>query len=126
MRREVLTSELSQRADCRKDGLGWQTLKKIQAHDAPPGFRQRQPRPKRKLEPFLPVIQQILEDDRQASQKQRHRAYRIFERLWDEYGYTGGETVVKDAVRAWKTNPQEVFLPLSPQPGKDSVDFGKR
>lgn len=125
VRREVLTGELSQRAACRKYGLGWHTLKKILAHDAPPGYRQSHPRPKRKLEPFLPVIHQFLEDDRQAPKKQRHTAHRIFERLRDEHGYTGGETVVKDAVRAWKTGHQEVFVPLSHPPGEAQVDFGE-
>ena len=66
VRRQVLTGELSRRAACRKHGLGWHTLKKILSHEEPPGYRQNQPRTKRKLEPFLPIIHQILEDDRQA------------------------------------------------------------
>ena len=109
----------------KKYGLGWHTLKKILAHDEPPGYRQSQPREKRKLAPFLPIIQQILEDDRQAPKKQRHTAKRIFERLRDEHGFQGGETVVKDAVRAWKQSHQEVFLPLSHPPGEAQVDFGE-
>jgi transposase len=125
VRREVLTEELSQRGACRKYGLGWHTLKKILAHAEPPGYRQTQRRRKRKLETFLPVIHQILEDDRQAPKKQRHTAHRIFERLRDEHGYRGGETVVKDAVRAWKQSHQEVFLPLSHPPGESQVDFGE-
>jgi hypothetical protein len=100
VRRQVLTNELSQRAACAKYALGWHTLKKILAHDEPPGYRLSQPRWKRKLEPFLPIIHQILEADRQAPRKQRHTAERIFERLRDEHGYSGGQTVVKDAVRA--------------------------
>ncbi len=95
------------------------------AHAEPPGYRASQPRPKRKLEPFLPIIQQILADDRQAPKKQRHTAKRIFERLRDEHGYQGGKTVVKDAVRAWKQSHQEVFLPLSHPPGEAQVDFGE-
>lgn len=125
VRRQVLTGQLSQRAAMKQYGLGWHTLKKILAHDEPPGYRQRLPRTKRKLEPFLPIIRQILEDDRQAPRKQRHTAHRIFERLRDEHGYTGGETVVKDAVRAWKQSHQEVFLPLSHPPGEAQVDFGE-
>lgn len=125
VRCQVLTGELSQRAAMKQYGLGWHTLKKILAHDEPPGYRQRQPRTKRKLEPFLPIIHQILDDDRQAPKKQRHTAHRIFERLRDEHGYTGGETVVKDAVRAWKQTHQEVFLPLSHPPGEAQVDFGE-
>ena len=125
VRRLVLTNELSRRGACKKYGLGWHTLKKILAHDEPPGYRQSQPREKRTLAPFLPIIQQILEDDRQAPKKQRHTAKRIFQRLRDEHGFQGGETVVKDAVRAWKQSHQEVFLPLSHPPGEAQVDFGE-
>jgi hypothetical protein len=39
VRRQVLTGELSRRAACRKYGLGWHTLKKILAHEEPPGYR---------------------------------------------------------------------------------------
>src|SRR5436189_2827092 len=42
VRRRVLTKEISQRAACTTYGLGWHTLKKILAHDEPPGYRQSQ------------------------------------------------------------------------------------
>src|SRR5262249_61549593 len=109
VRRQVLTKELSQRAAMRKYGLGWHTLKKILAHAEPPGYRQSKPRPKRKLEPFLAIIHQILEDDRQAPKKQRHTARRICERLRQEDGHQGGEKVGKDAVRAWKPKQHEAI-----------------
>jgi transposase len=125
VRRRVLTDELSKRAACREYELSWHTLKKILAHQEPPGYRQKQPRRKPKLEPFLPIIHEILQQDRQAPKKQRHTAWRIFERLRDEYGFTGGYTIVKDAVRAWKQGHQEVFLPLSHPPGEAQVDFGE-
>ena len=116
---------LSQRAAIKKYGMGWHTLKKILAHTEPPGYQQSKARPKRKLEPFLPIIQQILEADRQAPKKQRHTAKRIFERLRGEHGFQGGKTVVKDAVRAWRQSHREVFLPLSHPPGEAQVDFGE-
>ena len=125
VRRQVLTKELSQRAACKKYGLGWHTLTKILAHDEPPGYRKSRPRAKPKIDGFLPVIHQILVDDRQAPKKQRHTAKRIFERLRDEHGFQGGKTVIKDAVRAWKQSHQEVFLPLSHPPGEAQVDFGE-
>jgi transposase len=56
--------------------------------------------------------------------KQRHTTKRIRERLRDEHGYDGGWTLVKDAVRAWRQQHQEVFLPLSHPPGEAQVDFG--
>jgi transposase len=125
VRQQVLTNELSQRGACKKYGLSWHTLKKILAHAEPPGYRQSKVRPKRKLAPFLPIIHQILIDDRQAPKKQRHTAKLIFKRLRDEHGYQGGQTVVKDTVRAWKQSRQEVFLPLSHPPGEAQVDFGE-
>ena len=76
------------------------------------------------IEPFLPTIHEILEADKAAPRKQRHTAIRIFERLRDEHGFTGGYTVVKDAVRAWKQSHKEVFLPLAHPPGQAQVDFG--
>src|SRR3974377_1488417 len=97
VRRQGLTKELSQRAALKKYGLGWHTLKKILAHAEPPGYRQSKARPKPKLEAFLGGIAQILEEARQAPKKQRHTAKRIFERLRDEHGFGGGQTVVKDA-----------------------------
>ena len=51
-----------------------------------------------KLDPFT-EIDRILEDDRTSHRKQRHTAKRIFDRLRDEYGFTGGYTIVKDYVR---------------------------
>ena len=94
------------------------------AHVEPPGYRRTKPRHKPKIEPFLPIIEEILESDRKAPKKQRHTAKRIWERLCDEHGFTGKPTIVKDAVRVWREGHQEVFLPLSHRPGEAQVDFG--
>jgi hypothetical protein len=56
--------------------------------------------------------------------KQRHTAKRILDRLKAERGYTGGYTMVKEAVREWKDATKEVFVPLSYPPGEAQVDFG--
>lgn len=125
IRQDVLVHGLSRRGACEKYKLGWHTLKKILAHAEPPGYRQRQSRPKRVLAAVLPIIHEILEADRKAPKKQRHTAKRIFERLKTEYGYLGGKTVVEDAVRAWRQTHQEVFLPLAHPPGEAQVDFGE-
>ena len=125
VRRRVLTGELSKRAACREYELSWHTLKKILAHQEPPGYRRKQPRRKPKLAAFLPIIHEILQQDKQAPKKQRHTAWRIFERLRDEHEFQGRYTIVKDAVRAWKQGHQEVFLPLIHPPGEAQVDFGE-
>ena len=60
---------------------GWHAhaLTKILTHDEPPGYRRTAPRPKPKLDPFRPVLHQILEDDKKAPKKQPHTARRIFD-----------------------------------------------
>ena len=99
------------------------TLQKILEHSEPPGYRQQQPRPRKKLGAFLERIKQILKEDQAMPRKQRHTAKRIWERLRDD-GFTGGYTVVKDAVRELTQKNQEVFVPLQHLPGEAQVDFG--
>lgn len=125
IRRRVLTGEMSKRQACREYGIHWQTLQKILRQTEPAPFRLRQPRRRPKLDPFLPVIHQILEADRSAPKKQRHTAERIYQRLRDEHGYTGGRTIVRNAVAEWRRSQQEVFVPLAQPPGEAQVDFGE-
>ena len=124
IRRRVLTGEISKREACRQYEIHWLTLKKILAHAEPPGYRRSKPRRPSKIDPVLPVVRQILDDDTKAPKKQRHTAHRIWQRLRDEYGFTGGYTSVKDAVRGLQVGRREVFLPLSHPPGEAQVDFG--
>ena len=81
IRRRVLTKELSQRAACVEYAVGWWTLKKILAYTEPPGYRRTKPRPRPKMERFLPIVHEILKADGQAPRKQRHTAKRIWQRL---------------------------------------------
>jgi len=100
-----------------------QTLKPILEHREPPGYRPPQPRPRKKLGAFLDQIKQLLKADQARPRKQRHTAKRIWERLCED-GFTGGYTVVKDAVRALTPKNQEVFVPLQHLPGEAPADFG--
>ena len=125
IRRLVLTKQKSQRAICQEYHLHWKTLKKILSHAEPPGYRQRQPRAKPKLDRFLPLIHEILEQDKQSPPKQRHTIKRIFDRLRTEHDYDGGISVVGDAVRAWRAGTAEVFMPLAHPAGEAQADFGE-
>src|SRR3954466_6709553 len=125
IRRRVLADGLSGRAACREYEIHWKTLKKILENSEPPGYRRTKPKRPSILDPLLPVVHQILEDDRKAPKKQRHTAQRIFDRLRAEHSYQGGLTTVKDAVRAWRLRTAEVFVPLNHPPGQAQVDFGE-
>ena len=124
IRRKVLVEGVSKRSIISDYRMGGRTLDKILAHSEPPGYRATVRRRKPKLEDFLPVIDEILEADKKAPPKQRHTARRIFERLRDEYGYTGGITQVQEAVKQTVAHSKEVFLPLSHPPGRAQFDFG--
>jgi transposase len=125
IRRRVLVNKQSKRSVCREFGIHWDTLVKMLGHAEPPGYRERQPRHTPKIGPFLGIIDEILRQDRQVHRKQRHTKKRIFERLKKEYGYSGGYTAVKEAVREWERQHREVFMPLSHRPGEAQVDFGR-
>jgi transposase len=124
IRRLVKVEHRSKRSVCREFNIHWDTLRKILEHAEPPGYRQARARDKRKIGPFLGVIEEILKGDKAVHRKQRHTARRIFERLKHEYDYPGGYTVVKEVVRGWRHRQREVFMPLAHRPGEAQVDFG--
>src|SRR5208337_1428381 len=123
IRLEVSREESSKREILRREGIGWDTLKKILAHPEPPGYCLKEPRPKPKIGPYLERIAQIIEEDKTVPKKQRHTAKRIYDRLRG-MGYEGGYTQVKEAVRELLRVKQEVFMPLIHRPGEAQVDFG--
>jgi transposase len=125
IRRRVLSGEISKRQACREYELHWQTLQKILEQSEPTPFRTKRPRTRPRLDPFLPIIHQILEADRAMPKKQRHTAERIFQRLRDEHGYPGGRTIVRAAVAEWRCKQAEVFVPLVQRPGEAQADFGE-
>ncbi len=95
------------------------------SYSAPPWYRRTMPVRRPKLEEFTAVIDAILSADRDVPRKQRHTAQRIFERLRDEHGFTGGYTIVKDYVRAQRQSTREAFVPLHHPPGHAQADFGQ-
>jgi transposase len=125
VRRAVFVEGLSRREAAKRFGKDPRTIRKMCAFSAPPGYRRAKPPVRPKLDPFLGVIDAILADDMHAPVKQRHTARRIFERLRDEHGYTGGATVVKDYVAGARIKAREMFVPLSHPPGHAQVDFGE-
>ena len=125
VRRACMVEGMSVREASRVFGLHRDTVRKMLAYSAPPGYRRQNPLRRPKLEPFTGVIGAILEADRQVPRKQRHTAKRILERLRDEYGFDGQYTIVKDYVREHRRRSQEMFVPLSHPPGHAQCDFGE-
>ena len=125
VRRAVRVEGRSQRAVAREFGLSRETVRKMLQYAVPPGYQRQQPIKRPKLGPWLGVIDAILNDDKQRPAKQRHTSKRIFERLKEEHGFTGGYTIVKDYVRTAALRGQEMFVPLMHPAGEAQVDFGE-
>ena len=125
VRRACHVDGMSKSAAARLFGINRKTVAKILKHSVPPGYRRAIPPARPKLDPFIPVINQILEDDKRVIKKQRHTAKRIHARLRDEHGFAGGITIVTDYVRERQRRTREVFVPLVHAPGHAQVDFGE-
>ena len=125
VRLAVVDEGLSHHEAGRRFGIDRRTVKKMLTYSAPPGYRRTKPVRRPKLDGFTGIVDAILEADTDPDvpRKQRHTAKRIFERLRDEHGFTGGYTIVKDYVRARRQSTREAFVPLhhphghSPSPG---------
>ena len=125
VRHAVRIEGLSERAAARRFGIDPRTVNKMMKFSVPPGYKRKKPPARPKLDPFIPVIDRILWDDKSQPKKQQHTAKRVFERLRDEYGFTGGITIVKDYAAGWRQRMQEMFVPLVHPPGHAQADFGE-
>ena len=125
VRHAVRIEGLSERAAARRFGIDPRTVGKMMKFSVPPGYQRSKPPVKPKLGPFIGIIDAILAEDKSRPKKQRHTSKRIFERLRDEHGFTGGKTIVKDYVALYRQQSQEMFVPLAHPPGHAQADFGE-
>ncbi len=125
VRYAVIIQGMSRRKAARMFGIDRRTVDKMVAFPEPPGYRRKKTPARPKLDPYVGIIDQILEGDTKRLKKQRHTSKRIFERLRDEYGFAGGITIVKDYIFAARQRQQEMFVPLSHPPGHAQADFGE-
>ena len=117
---------MSERAAARHFGVSRESGRKMLEFSVPPGYRRTAPVRRPKLDGFTGFIDEWLRGDRKDEhRKQKHTAKRIFERLRDEHGFTGGYTIVKDHVREHHRRRREMYVPLVHPPGHAQADFGE-
>ena len=116
---------MSKRAAARHFNISRDTVDKAMAFSVPPGYRRTAPIKRPKLDGFTEIIDGWLEGDLGVHRKQRHTAKRVFERLRDEHGFSGGYTIVKDYMRQRERRGREMFVPLAHSPGHAQADFGE-
>src|SRR5580704_13341946 len=98
IRHAVMIDGQSRREAAKRFGVHRKTSRKMRSFAVRRGYRRRERPASKKLGPYLAWIDAILEGDSQVHKKQRHTAHRIFERLRDEQGFTGGYTIVREYV----------------------------
>src|SRR6056297_104844 len=116
---------MSKRAAARHFNISRDTVDKAMAFSVPPGYRRTAPIKRPKLDGFTEIIDAWLDGDREVRPKQRHTAKRVYDRLREEHGFTGGYTIIKDYIRERERRGREMFVPLAHPPGHAQADFGE-
>ena len=96
VRYAVQIEGLSKRAAARRFGIDPRTVTKMMKFSVPRGYVRSKRVVRPKLDAFVAIIDKMLADDKSRPKKQHHTSKRIFDRLRDEHGFTGGITIVKD------------------------------
>ena len=125
VRQAYFRQGMSKRAIARHFGISRDSVDKMIVYSVPPGYRRTAPVKRPKLDGFTEIIEQWLREDVGRPRKQRHTAKRVFDRLREEHGFTGGYTVIKDYVREHERRGREMFVPLHHAPGHGQADFGE-
>ena len=132
IRKRHLIEGQSIRRISRETGHSRQYIRKVIAEEVPtiPKYKLTVEKEKPVVGPFLEIITEWLVEDMKHPPKQRHTALRIYERLCEEYGYTGAYSTIRRYVRIIKTRlggeKQEVFIPLEFELGSHAqVDWGE-
>ena len=123
--RLAVSEGMTKRQAAKHFNISRDSVAKMVAYSTPPGYQRRSPIRRPKLDAFVSTIDHWLDEDLKVPRKQRHTAKRVFDRLRDECGFTGGYTIIKDYMRERDQRRQEVFVPLSHPPGHAQADFGE-
>ena len=123
--RLAVSEGMTRRQAAKHFNISRDSVSKMVSYSTPPGYQRQLPIRRRKLDAFVSTIEHWLEEDLKVPRKQRHTAKRVFDRLRDERGFTGGYTIIKDYMRERDQRRQEVFVPLSHPPGHGQADFGE-
>jgi transposase len=115
----------SQRQIAQELGVNRRTVQKMLQHSVPPGYERTQPPRGKKISDHKVWIDEILESDKVVHRKQKHTAQRIYDRLKEERGFTGGYTTIRTYVAKKRLKSREMFVPLSHDPGMAQADFGE-
>lgn len=128
IRRLFLVEKKSIRAISRETGIARNTVSKYCEGEILPGTRKEYNRDNSivtdEIEAFIKSC--IFEDLTENHRKQNHTAKRIYDRLCDERGFTGGESTIRRYVKSLRDDTKEASIPLEFDAGEAmQIDFGE-
>lgn len=127
IRQRYLAGE-SQRHIAKTMGISRNTVAKYCEGDTVPWVRKTPVRDSNVItDEVIDFIKQCIEEDQTVSfKKQKHTAKRIYDRLVDEKGFTGGESTIRRKVREIRESLPKAFVPLQFDPGDAlQIDWGE-
>jgi transposase len=120
---------LSVRSLARRFHVHRRDVRQALASALPPPRKAAPARPAPKIDPWKPVIEAWLEEDKRAPRKQRHSARRVWQRLQEEHGADISEPTVRRFVAEVRARQElalaDVAVPQHHPLGEEAeVDFG--
>lgn len=128
IRRMFLVEKKSKRQIARELHISRNTVNKYCLGNIYPGIRNEYHRvPTVITDATKQFIQACLQEDSQEpNKKQHHTAKRIYDRLVEELGFSGGESTIRNYVHILRESLGEAFVPLEFSPGDAmQIDWGE-
>jgi transposase len=126
IRKLVLIDGLSQNEVAERLGHSKRSVKRALDNPEPRQYTQSGPRTTPVADSVRPIVQQWLQDDQSKPRKQRHTQTRIYERLRDEYQFTGSRRTISTLIKKLQGKTPEVFCPIDhPPAGEVQIDWGQ-
>ncbi|MCW2279316.1 hypothetical protein [Heliophilum fasciatum] len=108
--------------------MNWRTAKKYADCDDWNLSIKKKQRRQLVMEPYVDILDTWLQEDERMPRKQRHTVMRIFRRLQEEHGFTGGERTVRSYVSRRRKELQleraQRYERLDHPGAEAQVDFG--
>jgi transposase len=126
IRREYFIKHKSMRQIARELHHSRKTIRRAIVDPGILVYTRKKPCGKPAIGPYLPIMKQWREEDRQRRPKQRHTAKRIDDRVKEEYGFPGGERTVRREVSHLREKFPDSHIPQTYRPADGATfDFGE-